>query len=66
MTIDANDNSKVVKIGGSLDRIIQEALIAFFKNDKNVFAWTHKDMSRISPYHIMHSLNINPECLPVK
>lgn len=66
VTIDANDNSKVVKIGGSLDRIIRETLIAFLKSNKNVFAWTYEDMPGISPDHIMHSLNVNPDCLPVK
>ena len=41
-------------------------LIRFLKENLDVFAWSHKDMTGISPEVIQHKLNVDPERKPVQ
>ena len=38
----------------------------FLRKNLEVFAWSHEDMSRISPEVIIHALNVDPDMKPVK
>ena len=40
--------------------------IRFLKENLDVFAWSHEDMSGISPEVIQHKLNVDPERKPVQ
>jgi hypothetical protein len=57
---------KTTRIGASLPPQIKKSLIQFLKSNKDVFAWSHEDMSGISPSIISHKLNVNPSLRPVK
>ena len=57
---------KTTRIGASLPQQMKESLIQFLKSNKDVFAWSHKDMPSINPSIISHKLNVNPYFHPVK
>jgi hypothetical protein len=54
------NRTKKVKIGSQLTPEVQEELISFLQTNKDVFAWSHEDMSRIGPLVIIHWLNVDP------
>lgn len=64
ISIDGPD--KKVKIRSQLLQEIQEELISFLQNNKDVFAWTHEDMPGIDPSIIVHHLNVDPTSKLVK
>ena len=39
---------------------IRQALTMFLKENQDIFAWSHEDMSRIDPSIIVHKFNISP------
>ena len=45
---------------------MKESIIQFLKDNKDVFAWSHKDMPGIDPSIISHKLNVNSSFHPVK
>ena len=57
---------KTTKIGANLPPKMKESLVQFLKNNKDVFAWSHEDMSGINPSIISHKLNVNPTLHPIK
>ena len=61
-----NDPTKMVKVGSNLPNQHQEQLIEFLKENFNVFAWSHADMSGIPPSVACHKLNVDPHHWPVK
>jgi len=60
------DSGKKVHIGSQLPQPMKEDLVAFLRRNKDVFAWSHEDMSGIDPSVIVHKLNVDPNCRPVK
>ena len=40
---------------------LRTRLIQFFKENLDVFAWSHEDMPGISTEVIQHKLNVNPQ-----
>ena len=67
-TIELKDGhpKKTTKIGANLPPKMKESLVRFLKNNKDVFAWSHKDMPGIDSSIISHKLNVNPTLPPVK
>uniref|UniRef100_A0A2N9F3F9 Uncharacterized protein n=1 Tax=Fagus sylvatica TaxID=28930 RepID=A0A2N9F3F9_FAGSY len=67
-TIELEDRhpEKTTKIGANLPPKMKESLVQFLKNNKDVFAWSHEDMSGINPSIISHKLNVNPTFRPIK
>jgi dsDNA-binding SOS-regulon protein len=67
-TIELEDGhpERTTKIGASLPPEMKESLVQFLKNNKDVFAWSHEDMSGINPSIISHKLNVDPSLRPVK
>ena len=51
---------KTCKIGASLTREIRTELVKFLHLSKDVFSWSHDDMSGIDPSILVHHLNIDP------
>ena len=45
---------------------LRTRLIQFFKENLDVFAWSHEDMPDIPTEVIQHKLNVNPERKPVQ
>ena len=48
-----------VQIGLQLPGSLQDQLVDFFKEYKDVFAWPHKDMPDINSSVIVHDLNVD-------
>ena len=57
---------KMTRIGMTLSLEMRTRLIQFFKENLDVFAWSHEDMLDISLKVIQHKLNVNPERMPVQ
>ena len=57
--------TKTTRIGTTLSPGMRAKLIQFLKKNLDVFAWSHEDMSGISPEVIQHKLNVNPKRKPV-
>ena len=63
--VEGNVN-KTTKIGTTLSPEMRTRLIRFLKENLDVFAWSHEDISGISPEVIQHRLNVDPERKPVQ
>ena len=66
VSVDKHDPSKLLRVGSQLKRELKNQLIDFLRHNMDVFAWTHADMTGISPDIACHALNIDPTKVPVK
>jgi len=66
ITVDKHDLDRVLKIGSHLEPELKTQPVDFLRGNLDVFAWTHADMTGISPEIACHALNINPSKVPVK
>ena len=57
---------KTTRIGTTLTPGMRAKLIQFLKENLDVFAWSHEDMSGIAPKIIQHKLNVNPDRKPIQ
>ena len=60
------DTTKVTKMGIGLSTVLKSRMMEFLKQNLDVFAWTHKDMSGIDNEVIEHKLNVDPTKKPVQ
>ena len=51
--------TKMTRIGSTLSPEMRARLIQFLKENLDIFAWSHEDMSGIAPKIIQHKLNVN-------
>lgn len=65
ISLDANDPEKKVLVDTQLTKMEKEELIRFLKENKDVFAWSHKDIPDIDPSVTEHKLNIDLTYPPV-
>ena len=49
-----------IKIGTSLSTEVREAAIACLRRNRDVFAWSHRDIKSIDPDLMCHRLNVDP------
>ena len=63
--VDDQHPESTVQIGSQLPGSLQDQLIGFLKEHKDVFAWSHEDMPGIDPSIIVHRLNVDPTHKPV-
>ncbi|KAL5572615.1 hypothetical protein UlMin_022212 [Ulmus minor] len=64
-----NENGSIIKpenIRTAGVHGVNEDMIAFLREHRDVFAWSHEDMPGIDPSIIVHRLNIDPNFKPVK
>ena len=61
-----DETTKTTRIGTTLSPKIRTKLIQFLKENLDVFAWSHENMSGISTEVIQHKLNVNPEKKPMQ
>ena len=61
VTLVEDEITKTIRIGTTLSPKMRTKLIQFLKENIDVFAWSHEDMSGISPKVIQHKLNVNPK-----
>jgi hypothetical protein len=60
------NRKKKVRVGSLLSPEVEESLVAFLRNNTDMFAWCHDDMLGIDPSVISHRLNVDPNHRPVK
>ena len=60
------EENKTTRIGTMLSLEMRTRLVQFFKENLDVFAWSHEDMPGISPEVIQHKLNVDLERKPVQ
>ena len=67
-TIELEDGrpERTTKIEADLPPKIEESLVQFLKDNRDVFAWSHEDMPGINPSIISHKLNVDPSLRPIK
>ena len=63
--LDEDDPRKSTRIEADLEGKVKKYLIRFLRENIDVFAWSHEDMSGIDPSVITHRLNIYPSSKPV-
>ena len=63
------DDSKLdrtTKIGTLANPAVCQALMTFLRSNRDVFAWSHKDMPGIDPSVMVHRLNVSPSFPPIR
>ena len=61
-----DDSEKFFQVGSQLPQQEREALIGFFKQNIDVFAWNTYEAPGVDPEFICHNLNVNPLVTPKK
>ena len=56
---------KFTRIGTSMKEKTKQDPVQFLRENIDVFAWSHEDMSGIDPNVITHCLNLYPSSKPV-
>ena len=57
---------RTTKIGTLAIPVIRQALTTFLRSNRDVFAWSHKDMPMIDPSVMVHRLNVSPSFPPIQ
>ena len=57
---------KTTSIGTTLSPEMRTKLVQFLKENLDIFAWSHEDMSGISPKIIQHTLSVDSKIKPVQ
>ena len=63
--IDESDHERYFLLGQELSEDEQTDLLKFLLDNKEVFAWTPKEMPEIDPEVMVHRLNVDPAHKPV-
>ena len=58
--------AKTMKIGTNLNNQMKKELVQFLKENLDIFAWNHEDMTGIAVEVIQHCLNVNLERKPIQ
>ena len=64
--LDDSNHEWTTKIGTLASPAVRQDLTAFLRSNRDVFAWTHEDMSGIDPSVIVHRLNVSPSFPPIR
>ena len=60
VAVDPSRPERKMKIGRNLSGEDKEELISVLRDNQDVFAWAHSDMTGIDPHIICHALNFDP------
>ena len=63
--LDDSKLDRMTKIGTLANLAVHHALTTFLRNNRDVFAWSHKDMPRIDSSVMVHRLNMSPSFPPI-
>ena len=58
--------TKTTRIGTTMNTDTKKKLVQLLKENLDIFAWSHEDVSGISTKIIQHRLNVDPEKKPVQ
>jgi len=64
--LDDSNPDRMTKIGTFANPMVRQALTTFLRNNQDVFAWSHEDMSGIDPSVMVHRLNVSPSFPPIR
>ena len=64
VAVDTSQPERKMKIGSNLSPEDKEELISVLRDNQDVFAWAHSDMTGIDPHIICHALNVDPSYPP--
>ena len=65
ISLDSSNPGRMTKIGTLANPALHQALTAFLRSNRDVFAWSHEDMPGIDPSVMVHRLNVSPAFPPV-
>ena len=60
VSLDENDPNKKVLVGTLLAKKEKDELMLFLQKNKEIFAWSHRDIPRVDPSMAENQLNIDP------
>ena len=60
INLDPKDSNKKVLVGAQLTEVERERIAEYLKKNKDIFAWSHKDIPGVNPEEAEHCLNIDP------
>ena len=63
--LDDSRNGRITRIRTLASLMVCQALANFLKDNQDVFAWSHEDMSGIDPSVMVHRLNVPPSFAPI-
>ncbi|XP_047340012.1 uncharacterized protein LOC124943561 [Impatiens glandulifera] len=66
VNLNTQDDHQIVLIGQSLSDDERREMIELLKTNKDVFAWSYKDMPRVDPAIVRHQIPLYLEAKPVK
>ncbi|XP_050289732.1 uncharacterized protein LOC126727872 [Quercus robur] len=66
VTLDDSRLERMTRIGPLASWPVRPALTAFLRDNRDVFAWSHKDMPGIDHSIIVHRLNVLPPFSPIR
>ena len=64
--LDDSKLDRTTRIGTLASPTFRLALVAFLKENQDVFAWSHEDMPGIDPSVMVHRLNVSTSFPPVR
>ena len=65
LVLEETEPDRTVKIGAGLAEQVKRDILNLLKEYKEIFAWSHEDMPRISRSVISHDLTVNDKSKPV-
>ena len=66
VTLDSSRPERTTRIGTLASWLVHQTLMAFLRDNQDVFAWSHEDMPGIDFSVIIHRLNVSPSFSPVR
>ena len=64
--LDSSRIDRTTRIGTLAKPTIRQALMAFLKENQDMFAWSYEDMPRIDLLVMVYRLNVSPSFPPVR
>ena len=66
VTLDSSRPERTTRIGTLASWLVHQTLMAFLRDNQDVFAWSHEDMPGIDFSVIIHRLNVSPSFSPIR
>ena len=66
VTLDSSRPERTTRIGTLASWLVHQTLMAFLRDNQDVFAWSHEDMLRIDLSVLIHRLNVSPSFFPIR
>ena len=66
VSLDDTRLERMTRIGTLASWPVRQTLKTFLRDNKDMFAWSYEDMSRIDPTVMVHKLNVSPSFPPIR